>query len=99
MGYRNLVTGLHAHLDGFHYRRIDKELLASHSASLIGLSGCLKEKLTWRSVGQSGQGAPERGEFRDIWSGKFLLEMHDHGIEAQHKCNQLPHSRANSGLG
>src|SRR5437899_4937016 len=42
-GYRNLVKLLTtAHLDGFHYApRIDKELLASHSKGLIGLSGCL----------------------------------------------------------
>ena len=42
-GYRNLVKLITtAHLDGFHYApRIDKELLAQHSAGLIGLSGCL----------------------------------------------------------
>src|SRR3984893_12521134 len=42
-GFSNLVKLIStAHLDGFHYRaRIDKELLAQHSAGLIGLSGCL----------------------------------------------------------
>src|SRR3954466_620622 len=38
-GYRNLVKLVTAaHLDGFHYApRIDKQMLAEHSAGLIGL--------------------------------------------------------------
>src|SRR5438270_10977475 len=46
-GYHNLVKLISiAHLDGFHYRpRIDKELLAQHSAGLIGLSGCLASEV------------------------------------------------------
>src|SRR5207342_1326483 len=47
IGYRNLVKLIStAHLDGFHYKpRIDKALLAEHSAGLIGLSGCLKGEI------------------------------------------------------
>src|SRR5438874_2647195 len=46
-GYRNLVKLVSAaHLDGFYHRpRIDKELLATHSAGLIGLSGCLASEV------------------------------------------------------
>src|SRR6478736_8830768 len=46
-GYRNLVKLIStAHLDGFHYKpRIDKELLAKHSAGLIGMSACLKGEI------------------------------------------------------
>src|SRR5438876_468999 len=46
-GYHNLIKLIStAHLDGFHYRpRIDKELLAQHSAGLIGLSGCLASEV------------------------------------------------------
>src|SRR6201982_712993 len=42
-GYRNLVKLVTAaHLDGFHYApRIDQELLSTHAAGLMGLSGCL----------------------------------------------------------
>jgi DNA polymerase-3 subunit alpha len=43
-GYHNLMKlTTRAYLEGFYYRpRIDKELLAEHSAGLIGMSGCLK---------------------------------------------------------
>ena len=92
-GYRNLVKLIStAHLDGFHYKpRIDKELLAAHSAGLIGLSGCLKGEINMAI--QSDNLAKARqsvAEFRDIFGAEnFFLEMHDHGIEAQHKCNQM----------
>ena len=92
-GYRNLVKLIStAHLDGFHYKpRIDKELLAAHSAGLIGLSGCLKGEINMAI--QSDNLAKARqsvAEFRDILGAEnFFWEMHNHGIEAQHKCNQM----------
>jgi DNA polymerase-3 subunit alpha len=103
-GYRNLVKLIStAHLDGFHYKpRIDKELLAAHSAGLIGLSGCLKGEINMAI--QSDNLAKARqsvAQFRDILGAEnFFLEMHDHGIEAQHKCNQmLPNLAQEFGLG
>src|SRR5256884_5750321 len=103
-GYRNLVKLIStAHLDGFHYRpRIDKELLAKHSAGLIGLSGCLKGEINMAI--QSDNLAKARqsvAEFREILGAEnFFLEMHDHGIEAQQKCNQmLPRLAQEFGLG
>ncbi|MEY2506103.1 MAG: polymerase subunit alpha [Verrucomicrobiota bacterium] len=103
-GYRNLVKMISiAHLDGFHYKpRIDKELLAKHSAGLIGLSGCLKGEINMAI--QSDNLAKARqsvAEFRDILGPEnFFLELHDHGIEAQHKCNQvLPRLAQEFGLG
>jgi len=103
-GYRNLVKLIStAHLDGFHYKpRIDKELLAAHSAGLIGLSGCLKGEINLAI--QSDNLAKARqsvAEFRDIFgTGNFFLEMHEHGIEAQQKCNQtLPLLAKEFGLG
>ena len=43
VGYRNLLALTTAgHLEGYYYKpRIDKELLARHSAGLIGTSACL----------------------------------------------------------
>src|SRR5213595_2474396 len=103
-GYRNLVKLIStAHLDGFHYKpRIDKELLAKHSSGLIGLSGCLKGEINMAI--QSDNLAKARqsvAEFRDILGAEnFFLEMHDHGIEVQHKCNQmLPRLAEEFGLG
>lgn len=48
-GYRNLIRlSSIAFLEGFYYKpRIDKEILARHSAGLIGLSGCLKGEVPY----------------------------------------------------
>ncbi len=104
VGYRNLVKIIStAHLDGFHYKpRIDKQLLAQHSEGLIGLSGCLKGEINMAI--QSDNLAKARqsiAEFRDILGPEnFFLEMHDHGMEAQHKCNAVMPSLAKEfGLG
>jgi len=103
-GYRNLVKLIStAHLDGFHYKpRIDKELLAKHSGGLIGLSGCLKGEVNMAI--QSDNLAKARqslAEFRDILGAEnFFVEMHNHGLEAQEKCNQmLPRLAQEFGLG
>src|SRR4051794_20919280 len=103
-GYRNLVKLIStAHLDGFHYKpRIDKELLAKHAAGLIGMSACLKGEINMAI--QSDNMAKARqsaAEFRDILGAEnFFLELHDHGIEAQHKCNRLlPQIAQEFGLG
>ncbi len=69
IGYRNLVKLITtAHLDGFHYRpRIDKELLAQHSAGLIGLSGCLASEVNSAIQANNIQKASQAAaEYRDI---------------------------------
>src|SRR6266480_1190408 len=103
-GYRNLVKLVTAaHLDGFHYApRIDKELLAAHSAGLIGLSGCLASEINSaiqaNNVDRAKQSA---AEYRDILGAEnFFMELHDHGMEAQHKCNRvLPQIAQDLGVG
>ncbi len=104
VGYGNLVKLVSiAHLDGFHYRpRIDKELLAKHAQGLIGMSACLKGEINMAI--QSDNMAKARqsaAEFRDILGAEnFFLELHDHGIEAQQKCNAvLPGLAREFGLG
>ncbi len=90
-GYANLVKLVSAaHLDGMYYKpRIDHELLAQHSAGLIGLSGCLKGEVNAAIVGDDYAKAVKlAGQYRDILGAEnFFLEMHNHGIEAQLKCN------------
>ena len=104
VGYRNLVKLIStAHLDGFHYKpRIDKELLASHSAGLIGMSACLKGEINMAIQSDNLTKARQSaGEFRDIFGAEnFFLELHDHGIEAQAKCNRvLPQIAKEFGFG
>ena len=90
-GYRNLVKLIStAHLDGMHYKpRIDKELLASHAEGLIGMSGCLKGEINMAiQADNMAKARASAAEFRDILGAEnFFLELHDHGIEAQQKCN------------
>ena len=103
-GYRNLVKLITtAHLDGFHYvPRIDKELLAARSTGLIGLSGCLAGEINSaiqaNNIEKAKQGA---AEYRDILgSENFFIELHDHGMEAQRKCNSvLPQIARDLGVG
>jgi DNA polymerase-3 subunit alpha len=91
-GYSNLVKLVSAaHLEGFHYKpRIDKELLAKHSAGLIGMSACLKGEINVAiQAGDLNKAEKSAAEFSDIFGpDNFFLELHDHGIEAQHLCNR-----------
>src|SRR6184192_1115432 len=103
-GYRNLVKLIStAHLDGFHYRpRIDKELLAQHSAGLIGLSGCLASEVNSAIQANKIDIAKQAAaEYRDILGTEnFFMEMHDHGMEEQRQCNcVLPRIAKDLGVG
>ncbi|HEY8902543.1 MAG TPA: DNA polymerase III subunit alpha [Chthoniobacterales bacterium] len=90
-GYRNLVKLVSAaHLEGFYYKpRVDKELLAQHSAGLIALSGCLKGEVNqWLQQGQPQKARETVAAYRDIFGGEnFFIELHDHGIEQQKRNN------------
>ncbi|HEX8280491.1 MAG TPA: DNA polymerase III subunit alpha, partial [Chthoniobacterales bacterium] len=82
--------------------RIDKELLAAHAEGLIGMSACLKGEINMAIQSDNLAKARESAaEFRDIFGAEnFFLELHDHGIEAQQKCNAtLPTLAREFGLG
>src|ERR1700740_1998659 len=91
-GYSNLVKLVSAaHLEGFHYKpRIDKELLAQHSAGLIGMSACLKGEINVAiQAGDPKKAHKSAAEFVDIFGREnFYLELHDHGLETQRLCNR-----------
>ena len=91
-GYHNLVKLVSAaHLEGFHYKpRIDKELLAKHSEGLIGMSACLKGEINMAiQAGDLSKAQKSAADFAEIFGpGNFYLELHDHGLEAQHLCNR-----------
>ncbi|HXA10529.1 MAG TPA: DNA polymerase III subunit alpha, partial [Chthoniobacterales bacterium] len=103
-GYRNLVRLMStAHLEGMHYKpRIDRELLAAHSEGLIGMSACLKGEINLAiQADQLDKARKSAATFRDILGAEnFFLELHDHGLEAQRKCNRvLPQIAREFGLG
>jgi len=104
IGYHNLVKLVTAaHLDGFHYApRIDKELLATHSEGLIGLSGCLAGEINTAIQANNVEKAKQSAaEYREILgTANFFVELHDHGIEAQKICNRvLPQIARDLGVG
>ena len=87
VGYRNLMALVsRAHLDGYYYKpRIDKELLAEHSAGLIGTSGCLSGEVLRRLGEGDEKGAAQAADdYRSILGdGNFFIEIQDHGLTDQ----------------
>src|SRR5712691_2617304 len=91
-GYLNLMKLCTVgQMEGMYYKpRIDKEILAEHSAGLIALSGCLQGEVAGRIVDNDMDGAKESvAAFRDIFGAdRFLLEVQRHGIEKQDRVNE-----------
>jgi DNA polymerase-3 subunit alpha len=91
-GYKNLIRLVSAgYTEGFYYRpRIDKDLLATHAAGLIGLSSCLKgEVASALKVEQARPALEAAGRLRDILGqDNFFLEMQYQGIEEQKTVNR-----------
>ncbi|HEX7069512.1 MAG TPA: DNA polymerase III subunit alpha, partial [Rhodothermales bacterium] len=91
VGYRNLLAlTTAAHLEGYYYKpRIDKELLAKHSAGLIGTSACLGGEVLKRlGQGDEAGAAQAAMEYRDILGdGNFFIEVQEHGIDDQRRLH------------
>ncbi|HJS59909.1 MAG TPA: DNA polymerase III subunit alpha [Vicinamibacteria bacterium] len=91
-GYHNLVKLVSiGYLEGFYYRpRIDKDVLAKHSAGLVGLSGCLASEVSgYLENGLEDAALDAVGTFADIFGkDRFYLELMDHGIEQQSRVNR-----------
>ena len=92
-GYRNLIKiSSKAYLEGFHYKpRIDWDLLEQYHHGLIATSGCLGGLVCQELLKGDVQAATEAaGRFQEIFGrDHFFIEMQDHGIADQTKCN--PH--------
>jgi len=92
-GYKNLVKLVtKAHLEGFYYKpRIDEELLAQHSAGLIGLSACLQGKIPWLILANKIEEAKKQAKkYQEIFGkDNFYLELQYHAhIPEQEKVNK-----------
>ncbi len=103
-GYRNLSKLVSAgYQEGFYYKpRIDKEILATHAAGLIGLSACLKsEVLRHFLLGREEEAERSIFELSEILGREnYYLEMMDHGIPEQKKANAwLAEMSKKTGLG
>ncbi|MDA0351428.1 MAG: DNA polymerase III subunit alpha [Chloroflexi bacterium] len=83
-GYKNLLKiSSKSHLEGFYRRpRMDRELLEEHSEGLIVLSGCPSgEFLKAIRDGDEAGAMDVAGWYRDVFPGRYYLEIMEHGIE------------------
>lgn len=81
-GYKNLIKLVTlAHLEGFYYKpRIDKEILATYSKGLIGISACLQGEVTQLLLHHQEKKAEEIAlEYSKIFGeDNFYLELQKH---------------------
>src|SRR5256714_6388595 len=83
-GYRNLIKlSSLAHLEGYYYRpRIDKALLAEHTAGLIALSSCLGGEVASRLLEGDEAGAEQAArEYPGVFWADYFLEIQDPRLE------------------
>ncbi|MFH1223719.1 MAG: DNA polymerase III subunit alpha, partial [Pseudomonadota bacterium] len=90
-GYKNLsklVTA--AYTEGFYYKpRMDKEILEKYNKGLIALSACLKGEIPSLLLEGKEHEAKERAKwYRDIFEGRYYLEMQDNKIDEQYLVNE-----------
>ncbi|MDY6874844.1 MAG: DNA polymerase III subunit alpha [Chloroflexota bacterium] len=90
-GYHNLMRlATIAQLEGFYYKpRIDKETLAAHADGLIVLSGCGSSQVS-RLIreGQLDQARSAIAWYRDVFPGRYYLELQEHNIPELTQVNQ-----------
>ncbi len=100
-GYHNLLQMTsRAYTEGYYYKpRLDFELMATHAEGVIATSGCLggpvPQMLAPDASREEGNVNQERdfdgalkvaGQLQDIFGkDNFLIELQDHGIEAQRR--------------
>ncbi|MFN0129601.1 MAG: DNA polymerase III subunit alpha [Verrucomicrobiales bacterium] len=90
-GYSNLVKLVsRAHLDGQYYKpRTDRADLAAFREGLICLSGCLAGEVNeFIQQDQTEKARESIAWYRETFGEDYYLELHDHGLEAQTKCNR-----------
>ena len=91
-GYHNLMKLVSvAHIKGFYYKpRVDRELLARHSAGLIAMSACLQGEVPYWLLRGNEEKAFDALEFyRSTFDGRFYLEIQSNGLEDQNRVNKL----------
>ena len=80
-GWRNLIQlATKAHLEGFYYKpRVDRELLAEHSAGLIALSGCPSGELHKALEADDKREAHRIAAwYRETFDDRYYLEIQRH---------------------
>jgi len=90
-GWRNLIALVtKANLEGFYYKpRVDKEILATHSAGLIALSACLAGEVPNLIITNRLADAKEAAQwYQRTFEGRFYLEVQRQPIPELEQVNK-----------
>ena len=90
-GYHHLMQlATIAQLEGFYYKpRIDKEALAEHADGLVVLSGCGSSELARLiKAGRLDRARRTIQWYRDVFPGRYYLEIQDHDIPELEEVNR-----------
>jgi DNA polymerase III subunit alpha len=92
IGYKNLIfLSSIAYQQGFYYKpRIDKTLLKAHSDGLIATTCCLASEINQTILkGHVDQAEVLFREYLDIFGEDYYIELQDHNLGDQKKCNPI----------
>ncbi len=91
-GYRNLIRlSSQSYTDGYYYKpRIDREALRQYGAGLVATTCCLQGEVP-QTILKLGEEAarPIFEDYLEIFGKDYLIEIQDHGIEDQHRVNEV----------
>ena len=91
-GYKNLCKlASKSFTEGYYYKpRIDREALRQHAAGLIATTCCLQGEVL-QAILKRGEveGRKVFEDYLDIFGADYYIEIQDHGIPEQRKCNEV----------
>ena len=91
-GYRNLIKlSSLSYTDGYYYKpRLDRATLRQHSAGLVATTCCLQGEVL-QTILKRGEDEGLRvfKEYLDLFGEDYYIEIQDHGIPDQKKCNEV----------
>ncbi len=91
-GYRNLIKlSSLSFTDGYYYKpRIDRDVLKRHSDGLIATTCCLQGEVL-QAILHRGEEAARAifEEYLEIFGSDYYVEIQDHGIQDQKRCNAV----------
>lgn len=91
-GYRNLIRmSSIAYQQGFYYKpRIDKATLEDHSQGVIATTCCLASEINQLIISNRMEVAEKLFQwYLNIFGEDYYIEIQDHGLSDQHKCNSV----------
>ncbi len=91
-GYQNLIKlSSLSYSDGYYYKpRIDRDTLAKYSEGLIATTCCLQGEVL-QTILKAGEDKARRlfEWYLNVFGEDYYIEIQDHGIEDQKKCNEV----------